>query len=197
MTELDSRIRRLAVPRGLILGLVTLVLSIVSFYITISGSTPFKVTVLPLFISGIVPLALAILLCYNLRIAVGNYWSIRQATTGIFIMFILAYVMQFVGRDVIFARFIEPQMIDKTEAAVLRATDSFLKTKTNDQTIIDQKDEQISKQFEAAKKVTVLNMLEGVAVSVILVFVVSLIFAALFKKDPPLFNPELQPVKEE
>ena len=188
MTALDSRIKQQAIPNGLLLGVLMLVLSIVAFYIMISSDSFWVVSLTPFSLSIIVPIILAIIFCFSLRKKVGGYWTFRQATTGIFIMFILAYLVQFIGRDLIFAKIVEPQMVEKTQNAVKKATLGYLNKSGLDQTKIDEQEEKIDKQFDAAKKSTIVSIISGVAISVLLVFVISAIFGALFKKDPPLFN---------
>lgn len=188
MTALDSRVKQQAIPNGLLLGVLMLVLSIIAFYIMISSNSFWVVSLTPFSLSIIVPIILAVIFCFTLRKKVGGYWTFRQATTGIFIMFILAYLVQFIGRDLIFAKIVEPQMVEKTQNAVKKATLGYLNKSGLDQTKIDEQEEKIDKQFDAAKKSTVVSIISGVAISVLLVFVISAIFGALFKKDPPLFN---------
>ncbi|MEO6849382.1 MAG: hypothetical protein ABI203_04530, partial [Mucilaginibacter sp.] len=57
-----------------------------------------------------------------------------------------------------------------------------------DQTTIDNKVAEIQKQFDDQKNVTTGKKIEGIAISIILIFAVALLFAAIFKKEPLRFD---------
>lgn len=117
----------------------------------------------------------------------GGYWNFKQATTGIFIMFIVAYAFNTIARDLIFAKFIEPDMIKKTEAAVINSTQAMMEKSGIDQAKIDSKIAEAQKQFDEQQHLSIGKILSGIGTTIILIFVVALIFGAMLKKDPPLF----------
>src|SRR5258708_7929647 len=133
----------------------------------------------PFIFSIILPIIVVVFFCLDIRKKVGSYWSFKQATTGIFIMFFMAYVVQSIGRDVIFAKLIEPNMVQKTQEAVMNATTAMLEKTGADQTQIDDKKASIQKQFDQQTNVTVGKVIQGVAITIILIFVLALIFGAI------------------
>jgi hypothetical protein len=186
MNSLEQKIKQNAIKFGILLGVILLSLAIISFYtITQLTSAALWFIIAPILFSFIIPIASVVLICVTMRKRIGGYWSMRQATTGIFIMFIIAYAIQTGGRDLIFAKLVEPHMVKKTEDAFLKAN-TFIKTKggANPKQIAESEVE-IRKEFEDQKHVSVGGVIQGVFISIILVFVLALIFGALFKREHP------------
>ncbi len=189
MESLIKTIRINAIKCGLLLGLVLVVLNIISFYfITSNASTPVLYIAAPIFFTIILPIITVVLICFYIRKAIGGYWNLREATTGIFIMFVIAYAVQTLGRDVLFAKVIEPGMTQKTEAAFLKASEAIKKQPGANSEQVDKNIAEIKKGFEDQKNVTIGRTIQAIAISVILIFVLALIFAALFKREPPYYT---------
>jgi len=187
MDNLQQTLRPNSTKNGLVLGLILLFVNIFSFYfITRMASSLVMILIVSVIFSFIIPIVLRIIFCFGLRKEIGGYWDFRQAVTGIFIMFFAAYITQTVGNDLVFAKFIEPHMAQKTEDAMMAATTAMLEKTGADQTLIDEKKASIEKQFDDQKNVTVRGVVQRIAISIIFIFVFAVIFAALFKKDPPL-----------
>jgi len=188
MEDLQQKIKVSSFKSGLTLGAILLVLGIFSFYFIIRMAASFLLIIIgPIVFSIIIPIVLVIFICFDLRKKIGGYWNFRQATTGIFIMFFVAYIVQYIGKDVVFAKFVEPNMVQKTQDAMMDATTAMMEKAGTDQTQIDEKKAQIQKQFDGQKEITIGKIIQGIIISIILMFVLALIFGALFKKDPPLF----------
>jgi len=194
MENLNQQIRKNAITSGLILGLITLVLGIFSFYFITGMTTSFAMIIgAPIIFSIIIPIVMVILFCIDMRKKIGGYWIFKQAVTGIFIMFLVAYAVQTVGMNFIFAKVIEPNMVQKTQDAMTNATTAMLEKTGADQATIDSKIADVQKQFDSQKNVSIAKTIEGIAISIILMFVVALIFAAIFKKDPLRFDATAEP----
>jgi hypothetical protein len=185
METLEQIIRKNFIKLGLFLGLALITLSIFSFYfITKMATSPQAFVAGPLIYSIVIPIMLVIAACFYGRKQIGGYWNFKQATTGIFIMFLIAYGMQTIGRDFIFARLIEPQMIEKTEKAFLNSYEIIRKQPGTNVKQLDENKTEVLKNFDAQKKETVTQLLMGIAISIIFIFAMALVFAALFKNDP-------------
>ena len=186
MNTLEHSIRENSIKSGLLLGIILVALSILSFYfITVINQSPVWFVAAPLIFSVVFPIILVLIFCFYGRKKIGGYWNFKQATTGMFIMFLSAYLIQTLGRDLIFARIVEPHMIEKTEAAFLRASDAIRKQAGTDLKSMDKNVADIKKNFDDQKNVTIGKTIQGIAISIIFIFVLSLIFGGLFKKDPP------------
>src|ERR1700748_1582314 len=144
---INNILRKYAIINGLLLGLILLALNIISFYlITTVVSSPIGVIGVPYLFSIILPIPFAIIFCYKLRVQVGGFWELRKAVSGIFVMFIVAYLVIFAGRDLIFAHLIEPKMNTKIENVLLAATPVALKKSGANESQIAEKQEQIKAQ---------------------------------------------------
>ncbi|MEO8884828.1 MAG: DUF4199 domain-containing protein, partial [Mucilaginibacter sp.] len=155
MENLDSEIKKNALNNGLLLGVIMLILGIVTFYIMISMESALGVIAVPIIFSVILPIAVTIFFTIDLRKKIGGFWDFKQATTGIFIMCIVSFAIQTVGRDLLFAKFIEPDMAQKTQDAVVKATTAMMEKSGAPQEKIDKQIESTQKQFDSQVNPTV------------------------------------------
>jgi Protein of unknown function (DUF4199) len=189
MKVTDQELRKKAAGTGVLLGLVVMVLSIFSFYFITSIATSFwMVSFGPLIFSVTLPIIVAVLFCIDLRKKIGGYWNFKQAVTGFFVMFLVCYAINYVGTNLIFAKVIEPNMVEKTQDAVIKASEEMMEKQGIDQAQIDDRLENVKKKFEEQKENTPTKIASNFGISLIFIFVLSMIFAAIFKKDPPLFT---------
>jgi len=187
MENLEQKIRKDSLISGLLLGVILLVLSIFSFYFITTMASGMMTLVGPLLFSIIIPILLVIFFCIDVRKKIGGYWSFKQATTGIFIMLFAAYIVQTIGRDLIFGKLVEPQMVEKTQAAVMKSTTDMLEKSGASQESIDKKTADIQQQFQSQMNPTVGKIIQGYAITIIFIFVFALIFGAIFKKEIPKY----------
>src|SRR5579864_2566462 len=97
--NIEQRIKITFIQYGIALGIILTGLSIFSYYlITQITKSPVLFVAGPILLSIFIPIIITIFFCFNGRRKIGGYWTFRQATTGIFIMFIIAYIIQLVGK---------------------------------------------------------------------------------------------------
>lgn len=185
----EKLIKKNALNGGLLLGAVSCVLGIFSFYFMTSMTTSFWAMItVPMLFSMIVPLILAVFISLDMRKKIGGYWSFKQATTAIFIMFIVSYIVSGIIVNGLFVRVIEPNMIEKTKTAMVDATGAMMEKSGADQAKIDKQTAEVEKKFDEQKNTTIGKTIQSIAINIVLLFVLALIFGAIFKKDPPLFD---------
>jgi hypothetical protein len=183
---ISNQLKKYSIRNGLILGLILLSFNIISFYlITTIVKSPLGVIGIPYLFSIILPIPFAIIFTYNLRALIGREWNFRIATSGIFIMFLVAYFVISIGRDIVFAHWIEPQMNTKIENVILAATPVALKKSGASDKQVVAKQKEIRDQFAAQDKITVGQEIESQVISLIFIFIIALIFGSLFKKPVP------------
>jgi hypothetical protein len=188
METLEQKIRITFIKNGLWLGLILIGLSMLSFYfITVINTSPVLFVASPLIFAFIIPILVVLAFCFSGRKNIGGYWTFKQATAGIFIMFLIAYLLQTIGRDFVFARLIEPQMIEKTEKAFLSTAAIIRKQPGANQKALDKNEAEVKKNFEEQKHVTFGQVIQGMVFSILFIFVLALIFGALFKRDVPVY----------
>jgi hypothetical protein len=189
MKVTDQELRKKAAGTGVLLGLVVMVLSIFSFYFITSIATSFwLVSFGPLIFSVTLPIIVAVLFSIDLRKKIGGYWNFRQAVTGFFVMFLVCYAINYVGTNLLFAKVIEPQMVKKTQDAVLKASEEMMEKQGIDQAQIDDRLDNVKKKFEEQRENTPTKIASSFGISLIFIFVIAMIFAAILKKEPPLFT---------
>jgi hypothetical protein len=182
----QKEIRNKSIKNGLFLGLILLVVGIISLYLIASTAALWVVIFAPVVVSFVIPIAVAVFFCLNLRKKVGGYWAFRQATSAIFFMFFTAYVISTLG-NFAFGKLVEPNIDQRVKKNLITATTSAMENQGLDQELIDDKVAQIEKQFSSKQQISTGGIIQGVVFSILIVFVFSLIFGAIFKKDPPVY----------
>jgi hypothetical protein len=187
-TELDLAIRKNAINSGIVLGAVSFVLGIFSFYYITSMTSSFWMIIFgPLIFSVILPIIISVFTMLDIRKKIGGFWNFRQATTGAFIMFMVCYILSGVA-SFGFRKLIEPDMVLKTQTAMVDATTAMMEKSGADQEKIDKQTSDVKKKFEDQIDPSIGATVKSIAIAIILFFVVALIYGAIFKKDKPLFD---------
>jgi hypothetical protein len=181
--DIEQKIKKTFLAYGLILGACYLVLTIFSYYfITSITQSAVLFIASPIFFRLFVPVLITLIFCYKGRAKIGGLWTFKQATTGIFIMFFIAFLIQFIGNDIIFDKFIAPDSVQKTQVAALNVKTLNLKEQGYDQKTIDKNIAEMKKDFtQQTSPATVGGTLQEVIFSILFIFVFALIFGALFR----------------
>jgi hypothetical protein len=186
--DLEQRIKNIFLKYGIILGVILLALSILSYYLIIRTTTsPVLFVAIPIFFSLFIPIILTVFFCFNGRKKLGGYFTFKQATTGIFIMFIVAYLIQFVGKDIVFNKFVEPNNTVNIQNAAINAKTALMQQRHNTQKVIDNSINKMKTDFVLQQKTTIGSTIQGVVFSILFIFLFALIFGALFKREPPVY----------
>lgn len=183
----DSGLRKEGAINGIWLGLIILALGILLYYyVTRLTDSLFIIVIVSNMVVMLLELFTTAFFCYKLRKQIGGFWTLRQATTAIFMMFIVAYAIQGIGKEVIFPKFVDHNTAVNIRDAMKKANMKTLKEGA-DPKLVKQRDNNIEMEYNnALKNIDTGQFLQGLVITVILIFVASLIFAALFKREPPL-----------
>ncbi|MEE1944910.1 DUF4199 domain-containing protein [Pedobacter sp. KR3-3] len=182
----DKDLKVEAIKNGLGLGLILVVLSLVSAYLVISSTSIWAIMIYPISLSIILPIVIAIFFSKDLRKKIGGYWNFRRATSGIFIMFLTCYIISAVV-NLAYVKLVDPDMEAKVQTAAMDASVTMMKKQGLDQDKINEIVSEKNKEFKDKNSGTVMQKAQGYLIGIIFVFVLSLIFGAIFKKEPPLF----------
>lgn len=192
--ETDRVIIKHSIVNGVFLGVVVAAIGIFSFYyLTEMVTSPALImigyfTLFPV----VLPIAFAIFFILRLRGKIGGYWSFKKAVRGIFIILISAYFTQFILKDIGFNRFIEPAVAEKSEKALLNNAISDFKRRKISQKEIDLKVKEIKENLGPTKQINIEQYVINIGISIIFLFVLSLIFAGFFKRELLYYNPGTQ-----
>ncbi|MDR6784835.1 tetrahydromethanopterin S-methyltransferase subunit G [Pedobacter africanus] len=184
-TQTLENLKPEAAKNGIGLGLISLVLGVISAYLLVNAASMMAIFLVPILIGLLIPLGIAIFFCIDLRKKIGGFWNLRQATSGIFIMFLIAYVISTAG-NLVFTKFIEPDMAASIQSTVIDATSEMMQKQGMEQDAIDKKVEEMNADFEKKAHGTVMQNIQGHVIGIIIVFVFALLFGAIFKKEKPL-----------
>ncbi|HWZ04040.1 MAG TPA: DUF4199 domain-containing protein [Mucilaginibacter sp.] len=180
--NLERKIKVNGVKNGLLLGIVYSAIQILYFYyITKMADSAF------LLISGrvVFPLLLPILsviyFCLNSRKKIGGFWTFKQATTGIFIMLCVAYIVYTLGVSLLFNKVIEPNNIQKTEAAIISKKTAIMKQSGVKQKDIDAAIADTKKDFGEDKPATLFYIIFENGMAILFLFVFAILFASMIR----------------
>lgn len=183
-----KEIRKDALQNGLILGGILLILDILALFVLAYSESIMLVFISYLFGYLIIPLTAAIILIKRLREKIGGYWSFRQATSGIFIVFLSAYLISSAG-SFVFIKYVHPQITVDAKNNFVNVLSGFLNRIDADPDKIDEMTEKIEQQFDAIANNSVSSVISNLLSSIIILFIIALIFAAIFKRErPTAFN---------
>ena len=182
MEETPENLNQLAAKNGLIVGLIGFVITILTYYMApaLLGSPMYGIALM------FVSLILYIIFTLDLRKKIGGYWSFKDALRGIFLMGFVAGIVG-LAANYIFYNVIEPNAYDKISGFVSQGLSETYEKLGMNQEQIDDTIEKMQDSLKSQYSPTILDLLKSLGLAILLEFVLSLIFAAIFKKDRPVF----------
>lgn len=133
-----------------------------------------------------------VLFSLDLKKKAGQYWPFKNALKAIFTMSLVANSVSLIFTS-LFYKFIEPGAYDKIIVIITdNVTEMYEKMGLNEDQIAKALKD-VEKQFQSQYNPSIMDFIKSLAISILVGFVMSLIFAAIFKKNPPMF----QPIEEE
>ena len=179
-----AKAKRFAVTNALIWALINIMLFLLIYYASPSLLGNFAYG----FIQMAISLGLAIYFTLDLRKKIGGYWSFREALGNIFLLFLIQFVVVTLFTTA-FAKWIEPNYADTMREITLNATTRVAEAFSSDQEQIDKMIEDAEKNLESQVNPGLMDVVRGLALGAIFYFIGALIFAAIFKRTPPIFAP--------
>ncbi len=183
-TEEKVNAKKIAINNALIWALINIIIFLLVYYASPSLMGNFAYG----FIQLAIGIGLAIYFTLDLRKKIGGYWSFREALGHIFLMFIVQVVTVTLFTTV-FAKWIEPSYADTMREISLNAATRVAETFSSDQEQIDQIIAEAEKSIEKQVNPGFMDTVKGLAIAAIFYFIGALIFAAIFKRTPPVFTP--------
>lgn len=177
-----ENLNKAASTNGVVIGILSIVIGVVTYYVfpQLLGSISFGIG------SLVVSLLIYIFFTIDLRKKIGGYWSFKEALRGIFLMAFIAGMIYSII-NMVFYKFIEPAAFEKISGFMESGMSKTFENMGMEQ---DKIDEAVSKQVEGIKAQydpTIAQFFKNLGIAIIIQFVMSLIFAAIFKKEAPVF----------
>lgn len=182
-TSLEN-LNKAAINRGFIIAAISIFISILLYYVSPQSM------VSAWFGFGIMFVMLIIYIYFtiDLRKAVGGFWSFKEALRGIFLMSVVAAVIGAVF-NFIFYKFIEPSAYDKLAGFATENMTTMFEAMGLPEEKIDESVEESLKGIKDQFNPTPLSFIKSLGTTLLVSFIFSLIFAAIFKKERPVFAP--------
>ncbi|WP_345955164.1 DUF4199 domain-containing protein [Mucilaginibacter sp. PAMB04168] len=185
MENLNQAVRKEGAIRGVLFGILMLVVDILKLYYLAHASTSPILTFVVLYpVYYIILFGAALLFISGLRNKIGRYWNLKQAITGIFIMLIFTTLIWNNG-IALFSGKINPELAEKAHVSFVASRKAAMQSSHTPAKRIEQEVVSMNQTFAAGSKVTVQSFFRSLFVSVILVFAVSAVLGVLFKRERP------------
>lgn len=183
MQDLNRQIRTKGAQYGSLLGVSVFLLHLFSYFLMTKVSTPLWVTAFsPLIFTNLVPIIIAILFCLRLREKIGGYWTLRQAASGIFVMFFTSYLIFFFSM-ILYSKVIDPAMELNIQNKIEVVKAAIRSNQNTSQQHIKEETAALRKDYNERQKSGAWAYVQSFGIVVLLLFLASLIFAALFKNE--------------
>jgi len=181
-TEEKTSAKRFAINNALVWAVINIVIFLLVYYAspTLMANPAFS------FITMAIGIGLAIYFTIDLRKKIGGYWSFREALGNIFLMFFVQVVI-YTAFTTAFAKWIEPEYANMMREVALNATTEMAEAFSSDQEAIDEMIAEAEKSVEKQVNPGFMDFVQGLAIAAIFYFIGALIFAAIFKRDRPVF----------
>ncbi|QBR13002.1 DUF4199 domain-containing protein [Sphingobacterium sp. CZ-2] len=188
-TNENPLLKKKAITYGIILGVVSVVLAIASMYITINGTTLMSSAIQAGAVNYIPFLILVTVFSKSLRTANGGYWSFSVALKNIFIMLAVTALIGTLATMIMNWTMpqLQEQVLDKTRNMTIEYYESINASDEAIDTIVAELD----KQRDALGSLSIGQNILGLFIYFLVYFVLALIFAAIFKKEKPMFKEQV------
>ena len=180
---MESTSNKLAINNGLFIGGISAVLNILIYYIypQMMGNTIYGIFMM------FIAMGLYVFFTIDLRKKIGGFWSFKEALKGIFLMsFIAGLLSTFV--NFVFYKFIEPGAFEQISGIITENLTVTYEKLGMDQATIDNSIEKVLESMKSQFNPSFVDLLKTLGIGVLIQFIMSLIFAAIFKKEQPIFT---------
>ncbi|QJD95074.1 DUF4199 domain-containing protein [Mucilaginibacter robiniae] len=185
---MDILLRKEGALRGLLFGGILLAVNILLIYYTAYiAQVPGVFFVVSFIGSFVVQIGLALLFTASLRKKIGGYWTLKQATSGLFVMLFVTYLISSVGRWV-FSNYIDQATVQKANTETLAIQRKALQSTHRSEADIQSTLEATQKSMNEGDTLSIGRVIQNLLISVILIFAIAAILGALFKREPPLLR---------
>lgn len=171
-----------ALQYGTYLGLVSILITLFIYIVnpTLFGSMWFGMLTL------LITVVLVIFFTKKMRAQQGGFWSFKEAFTGVFIMFAASAILSTFFTFILYTA-IAPELPNIIKESVINSTESMMESFGMPQEEIDKAMKDV---YEKDFGFNATNTLSNLSFTLIFCAVISLIFAAIFKKEKPMFDTE-------
>ena len=126
---------------------------------------------------------------FSLRKANGGYWNFSIALKSIFMMLAISTIISTIGTQA-YVNFINPTLQEKVVTHTINVTIEYMEKNNVPDEVIDSKIAELEKQVDAIGKITLGQVLKGLAITLMFQFVFALLLSALTKREKLVIKQE-------
>ncbi len=181
---MNKELHKFALSNGIIIAIITIAIQLITYYAApnLLGATWYGIMVTFVYIGVYVFFAI------DLRRKVGGYWSFKDALSGIFIMSLVSNLASSMF-NFVFYRFIEPGAYERVKGYVADGMTATFEKMGMSGDALDEAIEGATESLKSQYMPSIGDFFKNLVIAILVGFVLSLIFAAIFKRNPPMFPP--------
>ena len=184
--KIKTMLNKKALQFGLVLGGISILLSVIIYFLFVGFQTNWKLAFSLGIIGGLVGLGFKIFFSIRLKKASGleliTYW---QAFFAIVIISVVSGIISS-GYEIT-ANHINPNLLENVHNATIQTTTSSMEYFGAPQEKIDAKIDEMIQGFEEEKNISLFGILKGILKSLVWYAIFGFIMAIFVRKTPPLF----------
>jgi hypothetical protein len=182
MEKTLESLNKTASTNGVIIGIISSVITIVTYYVgpRLMGSVSYGIGL------GVLSLVLYIIFTIDLRRKIGGHWEFREALKGIFLMAFVAGILN-MAINFIFYKFIEPGAYEKVSGYIADSLAQNYEKMGMDQEASDKMVAISLTKLKSQLDPGPMDLLKNLSIAILVQFILSVIFATIFKKSRPVF----------
>lgn len=182
--------KSLAIKYGLIWTAVNIIIFLFVYYVVPQIMGTWKHSAIQIAVG----IGAAVYFTLEIRKRIGGFWSFGEALKAIFILFIIPTIILYFF-SIAFGKWIEPSYPQQITEIALNTTTELMESMIDDQEVVDQAIAETELAMKAQFDPTIGDLVKAIASSVLVYFIGAMIWAAIFKKERPVFY-NLQPEDE-
>lgn len=190
-TSVNVDLKRKAIIYGVVLGIISFILGVASLAITKTGTSLYTTMFMAFAVNFGLYLAFACYFVLQLRKAIGGYWDFRTALRHIFVTLAVSAILGTVGTLAFNALF--PTIQEESIRNMMNMSIEVMESAGLPDAQIDATIQQFEEELATVGSLSVGQTIKGLAISLIMYFVLALVFAAIFKREKPVF---IKPTEE-
>ncbi|WP_312192367.1 DUF4199 domain-containing protein [Sphingobacterium sp.] len=167
---------------GAVLGIISFSLGLAVLFVVKDLNSFWGVMSMSFIVSIGVYAIVSAIFAFSLRKSNGGYWNFSIALKSIFMMLALATVISTIGTQ-IYVNYINPALQEKVVTHTINVTIEYMEKNNIPDNIIDEKIAELEKQVDSIGKITVGQILKGLAITLMFQFVFALLLSALTKRE--------------
>jgi hypothetical protein len=183
MKDINSAVRIEGAIRGLLFGIIMLLIDIFKLhYLAYWAKAPLTTFIVLYPVYYIVLFGVALYFINGLRIKIGRYWTLKQAITGIFILLFISSVIWNNGLN-LYSNQINPALAQKAHTGFVETRKAAMLSQKQPVEKINKEVNSMNANFTAGNSFSIAGFFRSLLISIILVFAVSVLLGALFKRE--------------